>query len=367
MSGPEQSNRILLILDRCGPGEAVRSLPMARAVRAADPTAYITLLVAEQAYPLFAGDRHFDRVVKSRLYGRQPRRGLRAVVTTCILLVRIGFRFDLVLTFLWGSSMLNLIGWLVGGTRRVGYPHRFPNLLTSNLGAYGTQGDMAANVLLMQAAGIPFHEPRGRALIVSEQERADSDRLLARLGRRTQRPLVVVHTGSDWACQQWTPEGWASLADQVIGEYEVDVAFTGLVEDGDYIEEVRRSMVSESISLVGETDLRQLAAVISVARLCVSVDSVAYDIAQALGVPTLVLAGPTQPEAPIGRTLTVINQTPPDLQKSILSCQGRFPNGFCHDYTCPWAGLKNISVERVLERIGLTGALTRTEAPTPNL
>jgi len=367
MSRQEQGPRVLLILDKCGPGEAVRALPMAGAVRAAHPSADITLLVAEQAYPLVAGDHRFDRVLPSRLYGRQPRRGLSALVTAGILAARIGFRFDLVLTLLGGSTTLNLIGWLVGGKRRVGYPHRFPGLLTGSPGAYGTRGDMAANLALLEAARIPFADSLSPALVVTEPERDEARGLLARRGRHPQRPLVILHTGSDWACQQWTPERWARLADQLIRESDPDVVLTGLADDCDYIEQIRRSMTSASISLAGETNLRQLAAVISLASLCVSVDSAAHDLAQALGVPATVLAGPTLPEAPPERSLHVINQTPPELKKTILDCQDRFPNGFCHDYACPWAGMKNINVERVLAGIVQTGALTRADARTTAL
>jgi lipopolysaccharide heptosyltransferase II len=368
MPGRQEGRRILLILDKCGPGEAVRTLPMAGAVRMAHPSADITLLVAEQAYPLFAGDHRFDRVVPSRLYGRQPRRGLSGLVTAGILAARIGFRYDLVLTLLGGSTALNLIGWLVGATRRVGYPHRFPGrLLTDSPRGYGTQGDIAANLKLLAVAGIPFPDQLLPALVLGEAEREQARGLLAQRGRRAQRPLVVLNTGSDWACQQWTPERWARLADQLIRQSDPDIVLTGLADDRDYIEQIRRGMTSASISLAGETDLRQLAAVISLASLCVSVDSAAHDLAQALGVPATVLAGPTVPEAPPTRSLNVINQTSPGHQKTILGCQDQFPNGFCHNYACPWAGMTNISVERVLAGIAQTGALTRADASTTAL
>jgi ADP-heptose:LPS heptosyltransferase len=337
---------------------------MAGAVRAAHPLAEITLLVAEEAYPVFAADRRFNRVLASRLYGRRPRRGLGALLTTGILAARIGFGFDLVLILLWGSTTLNLIGWLVGGKRRVGYPHRYPGLVTSSLEAYGHSGDIAANLVLLEAAGIPLPDGRGPALVVGEAERVEARGLLARRGRHPHRPLVVVHTGSDWACQQWLPERWARLADRLVAIHDADVVFTGLASEAAYVEQIQSQMDSPSISIAGQTSLLQLAAVLSLASLCVSVDSAGHDLAQALGVPATVLAGPTLPEAPLGRPLHVVNQTPPELQKAILDCQGRFPNGFCHNYACPWAGLRNISVERVLERITRSGVLTPADALT---
>lgn len=350
-----RTTNILLILDRCGPGEAIRASPMLGAVRAAHPAARISLLVGEQAYPLFAEDRRFDKVTCSTLYGRRPRSlpRLRALLTACELIVRLGLNYDLVITFLWGSSWLNAISRLVGRGARIGYAHRFPGFLTSSLRAYGSHGDIHANLRLLEAAGVPPPDERSPALVVEGEAAAAASRLLGDRGWRAGRRLVVMHSGSDWACQQWLPERWADLADRVIDQHDADVVFTGLASDTAYVEQIRSRMTSPSVSMAGETSLSQLAAVMSLASFCVTVDSVGHDMAQALGVPTTVLAGPTRPEAPAGRRLRLVNRTPDELQRTILDCQGRFPLGFCHDYSCPWAGLQHISVDMAAREIAL--------------
>ncbi len=348
--------RILLILDRCGPGEALRVSPMLGAVRTAHPSALITLLVSEQAYPLFGGDPRFDRVLPSGLYshGGQRLRKLRSLLTAGRLAIRLGLRYDLVITFLWGTSLLNAIGRVTGRKRRVGYSHRFASLLTSDPGVYGGHGDVAANLALLDAAGIARPNAESPGLVVSQSEKASAQSLLADRGRRPQRPMVVIHPGSDWACQQWLADRWAQIADRIVDEHDADIVFTGLPRE--------RKSSSTSISIVGETSLRRLAAVVSEASLCVSIDSAAHDIAQALGVPAVVLAGPTIPEAPTERSLHMINRTPPQNRKTIVQCQGRFPLGICQDHTCPFAGLKNISVDRVWDVIVQMGCLSPTPA-----
>ncbi len=362
MPGQETNRRILLILDRCGLGEALRVSPMLGAVRAAHPSAFITLLVSEQAYPLFLDDGRFDRVLPSDMYGRRRRRmpRLRVLVAAGRLAVRLGFREDLVITFLWGTNVLNAIGWVAGRHRRIGYRHRFAGLLTSGLVGYGAEGDVPANLALLKAAGIPPPDARSPALVVGQAEQATARQLLASGGRRPQRPLVVMHPGSDWACQQWLPERWAQLADRIGDQRDADIVFTGLADERDYIQQIQDRMTSTSISIAGETSLLQLAAVISQAGLCVSVDSAAHDLAQALGVPAVVLAGPTMPESPTGRPLHLINRTLPQNRGTILGCQARFPLGLCHDYSCPFAGLKNISVDRVLDAMAGSGCFPTT-------
>ena len=57
------------------------------------------------------------------------------------------------------------------------------------------------------------------------------------------------------------------------------------------------------------------------------------------------------------RSLNVLNRTPLRNRQTIVRCQDRFPLGVCHDYSCPFAGLKNISVDRVLDVIARSGGI----------
>jgi ADP-heptose:LPS heptosyltransferase len=326
---------------------------MLGAVKAAHPKATITVLVSENAYPFFVDDNRFDIVVSSDLYGRRPRKlpRLRKLAAAARLAARLGFGYDLVITFLGGTGVLNLIAWAVGRKRRIGYPHRYLRILTSGPSAYGDKGDFAANLALLEAAGISRPDGESPALLLNSAQRLAAKRLLAARGRIAQRPLIVFHSGSDWACQQWLPDRWAQLADRIIARYGSDIVFTGAAAENSYIEQIRRHMALPSISIAGETTLLGLAAVIAEAALCVAVDSAAHDLAQALGIPAVAIAGPTMPEAPEGRSLHVVNRMLPEIRKTVLDCQGRFPLGLCHDYSCPLAGLKNVSVDRVLEEV----------------
>ena len=349
--------RILLIVDHCGPGEALRVSPLLGAVRADHPSARITLLVSENAYPLFAGDGRFDRVVASDLYRRTSRRArrLRTLAGAARLAARLGFGYDLVIVFLWGTTALNALARVVGRRRAIAYRHHLGALLANGPAEYGTDGDIAAGLALLAEAGIRFRPHDTPALTVADRDRTYARDLMDTHGRRPGRPLVVMHPGSDWACQQWLHERWAQLADGIARQHDADLAFTGVAAEHEFIEKIRARIGSPSMSLAGQTTLPQLAAVIAQADLCVSVDSAAHDIAQALRVPAVVLAGPTAPDAPAGRALRVVNATPVPHRATILSCQARFPAGFCFDYSCPFAGLRRISVERVEQAIEASG------------
>ena len=170
-------------------------------------------------------------------------------------------------------------------------------------------------------------------------------------------PFVVLHPGSDWACQQWPVERWAGLADELIESRGLAVALTGSSGEREYVEQIRSRMRSPATSFAGKTSLGEVEALLAHATLCICVDSAVRDLARAAGVETLVLAGhPATTGAqrtadPLSR-LVVLSRTPASLQASIDSCKdGFYRYGQCHDTSCPMSGLRDIAVADVLAAV----------------
>ncbi len=356
------AGRILLVMEHCGVGDALRLSFAPSAVREACPTAEIVLVVAAEALGVFEHFRLCDRIVPSRLFepAAHSRLGLRVKKLRELLAIvwKVGLGYDLVIIFGGGSRVLSILAWLVGRGRRIGYAPGSPRWLTSRLGPIDPQGDpVSQNLELLRAAGI---EP-GRAapiLRYTPQDEAAASHLLKEKG--VSRSLVVLHPGSDWACQQWLPERWSQLADQLAVRWGADIVFTGLLRERGYIEAIQGQMRARSTCLAGQTTLHQLAALLSLARLCVCVDSAVFEVTQAVGVPTVVLAGATDP-AGAGRdglAPVVVNRTPAELRASITVSKEQkkdmaWLNGrwFCFDYACPMAGLRDVSVADVLQAV----------------
>lgn len=356
----QMPTRILVILDNCGPGDALRISFGLRAIREGYPEAHITLLAGEQVLGVVEHSRLVDRLVMSRLYEKRSeplvRMRLKKMNELIRLPLRTGIRYDLVITLGWGTTLLNVLGRVLG-RHRVGYANAFPWLLTSKLGRYdfSSQASMISQQCeLLAAAGVSrFSSPP--PVIHTAIESAVVECLLQEARKLADSPsLVVLHPGSDWACQQWLSERWALLADRLVASYGVDVLFTGLESERSYIDAIRGRMRAPSTSLAGRTTLAQLGALLARAQLCVCVDSAVYELALAAGIPVVVLAGPSdtlQPFTDQHRSL-VINKTPTDLKEAIFkSKETKDMYGGCLNYDCPMAGLRDIQITDVLKAI----------------
>ena len=370
--------RLLLVLDDCGPGDALVVDFCLDAVLRAHPDAEADLLVGERAAVVFARDNRFARVITSRLYEQRSRRRsvlvVRKVCEAVLLAMRLGRRYDLAVTFYWGTTLLNLLArWATRGLS-LGFANAWPRLLDSRLGRYPKGGNALEQATRLLAAVGLEAKPATPAPRIAEVDARRAVELLEQNGLAESSRLAVLHPGSDWACQQWLPDRWAELADRLAGELGVDVVFTGVTGEGAYIEDIRQRMRSQSVSLAGATSVPELATLLGRSALCVCVDSLTFEVAQAAGTAVVVLAGQSRTDAAgagAGPRI-VLNRTTPELRAAILACKLSFEKasqGGCLHYGCPMAGLRDIEVEDVMAAaqriwVGRTQAGVRVAGPT---
>jgi heptosyltransferase-2 len=151
---------------------------------------------------------------------------------------------------------------------------------------------------LVHALGAP-NGPLEPRLVVADASVATARTLLTSAGWDGRRPLVVFAPGAAYGtAKRWWPSHFARLAADLIdgaGAHVIligsaaDAATTSAVRDG--VPERLRPLVSD---LAGRTSLDVLAAILHLARACVSNDSGAMHVAAAVGVPLAALFGPTR-------------------------------------------------------------------------
>jgi len=102
---------------------------------------------------------------------------------------------------------------------------------------------------------------------------------------------IVIIPSTRWPTKRWPEEGFARLIEHL----PLPCVIAGSGEDRPLAERISGLSRGEAINICGETDLKELSALISDARVVVSPDTGPMHIAVALGVPVVALFGPTDP------------------------------------------------------------------------
>jgi heptosyltransferase-2 len=303
-------------------GDSVMTVPALRELRRLLPDAHVTLAVRSWAEGLFAEADFIDDLM---IYDRQ---GLGAVIQQ----VRKWRRrsFDLAVLF-QNAFEAALIPALARVPFRIGYQTDGRRLLLTNsipLPEWRSSKheifyylNIVAEIerLLTGRETILGKRP-DCTLNISERRQTAGRELLRVNGVRDGRPLVALCPGSiNSRAKRWPADRYAALADQFIEEMETDVLLIGSQDELDVSLEVSRLMRNKPVMLTAKSDLAQAVSVLSLVDLLVTNDTGPAHIAAALGRPTLVIFGPTNPltTRPFSSTAEIVRR-PPDCAPCML-------------------------------------------------
>ena len=306
-------------------GDAVMTIPALRELRHLFPKAHITLATRSWAKGLFAGAEFIDELQV------HDGSGLRSVVQQ----VREWRKRSFDLAVLFPNSLETaLVASLARVPVRIGYATEGRQaLLTHALGLpewrnskhevfYYLQIVAELEWLIKREQTFLDTQPDGSLDISSGRKAAARDFLRAHgvgsLGDG--RVLVALCPGSiNSRAKRWPAERYAELADLLIEELQAEVMLIGSAAEADVSQEVSRQMRNQPVMLTGQTDLAELVAILSQVDLLVTNDTGPAHIASALGRPTLVIFGPTNPltTRPFSSDGEIVRQ-PPDCAPCML-------------------------------------------------
>jgi heptosyltransferase-2 len=302
-------------------GDSVMTVPALRALRRVLPEAKITLVARPSAVGIFADADFVDEIL---IY---KRKNLFSVVGQ----VREWRRrkFDLAVLF-QNAFEAALIPFLAGVPLRLGYatesrqallthPLALPDWRSSRHEVFYYLYLVTALEQLTAGASTICESDPDCSLEISEKRRAEASKLLHAHGVRKGEPVVALCPGSiNSRAKRWPADAYAALADRLIDSRR-QVLLIGSAEELDVTREVTSRMQQQPIVLTGKTSLDQITAVLSLVDLVVTNDTGPAHIAAALGRPTLVMFGPTnplttRPFAPVAEIL----RHPPDCAPCML-------------------------------------------------
>jgi ADP-heptose:LPS heptosyltransferase len=124
-------------------------------------------------------------------------------------------------------------------------------------------------------------------------------KLLAAHNVRREELTVVIHVGTseNFSERRWQTVRYAELADRLITQFRMKIAFTGLPDESYLVRETLSLMNCKDagIDVSGHLAFSDYFALIAVAELVISADTAAIHLASALDVPVVGLYGPNIP------------------------------------------------------------------------
>jgi heptosyltransferase-2 len=133
------------------------------------------------------------------------------------------------------------------------------------------------------------------SLSISESRKSEASELLRSYGVTEEKSVVAICPGSiNSRAKRWPAESYAALADRLIEDGR-QVVLIGSKDEIDVTNDVTNRMRRRPVVLTGRTTLDQITAVMALVDLVITNDTGPAHIAAALGCPTIVIFGPTNP------------------------------------------------------------------------
>lgn len=330
-------------------GDAVMTMPALRALRLANRTSHIALLVKPWVAPLFEKDPNIDEII---LYSASHA-GFSGKIRLSKALRRHGFCAALLFQNAFDAA---LIAMLSGIPERIGYSRDMRGFLLTTAVPFDVLTKRLHHIdyylNLLDIAGLPTTKSMPWMYLQLEERLAARDVL-----RALKRPVVAVNPGATYgSSKRWHPWKFAEVAKKVIEDIQGSVVVLGGPAETAIADEIceavsgslPHALYSERVLCVaGKTNLRQLAALISECDLLVTNDSGPMHMGYAVGTPVVAVFGSTSADhtGPVGGGYRIV--------KKNIDCAP------CFERTCRRGDLKCmdlIAPDEVFEAVkSLTG------------
>ena len=333
---PDDARILLVRLSALG--DCLHALPLLAAMRRALPGATFGWAIQSAGYELLRGHPDVDRF---HLFPRGEGLGWpRALLAFREELRRERYHAVVDVQGLFKSG---LAAWLSGAPLRVGFrgvSSREGNSLFINRGIEPASSHVVDRSLEL-LAGLEIEPPPKIEWPMPSYDFDDSLKSFMEDSGLVPGEYVVVNPGTTWVTKHWPAESFAELAVKLLDRVQRPILLTWGTESERWLCEVIRNQAPECVA-APPTSLRELAALISGARLVVANDTGPLHLAVALGVRTVALHGATDSSrtGPYGATHVAIEREP------------RLPCQPCNAKVCSrgdLACLRDLPVDRVLD------------------
>ena len=296
------SHARILIVRLSAIGDVLHATSVVHNLRRLAPDAEITWLASPPASLLLENNPDIDRLL---VWDRRPidKAGARLDLRTCwrelkkAKAVLAPYTFDIALD-LQGLFLTGILTRLSKAPRRIGIHERHegnPLFMTEMAPDIPDPHKIRRYYTALAPLGFGAETfwP-GPVLVLPPELQTFAATFWAAHGIDTKRPILMVCVRTTWPDKNWPPAYFGEALNAVPAH--VQIVFSGAKNDAPFIEEARAKLQRPSLSIAGETNLLELAALFKSSALLFTGDTGPLYIAEAVGTRTLSLWGPTMPE-----------------------------------------------------------------------
>jgi len=274
-------------------GDCVLTLPMVNRIKDRYPDSTITWAIESPTQKLLAGHRAVDEfLVVPKRWMKQP---------SCWFDLRRQFRqrnFDIAIDP-QGITKSAMLGWLSGAKTRIGVKGKWGRELSpwlNNRLVEPSESHLADRSLelLSQIEGFgetPDEARYGFPLDPAAVEFCQTFLNESQLGR-----FAVINPGASWASKRWDNQRFGEVGSSLFRRQGIRSVITWAGAEEESMAAEIASVDSDALVIAPQTNLPQLAALLSLATLFIGCDTGPLHIAAAVGTPCVGLYGTTLPQ-----------------------------------------------------------------------
>ncbi len=289
-AGSRQYKRILIVrTDRMG--DVILSTPVIKALRDAYPQAYLAMVVKPYTKVIVEGNPNLDEAI---LYDKDYKeKNWVAAFGFSRALAKNKFDLAIVLN---PSNRSNLIPFLAGIPKRIGYGRKLGFLLTDrvkDLKYQGKKHEIEYNLDLVRALGI---EPRDKNTFmpISPESEIWVEEVFKKENIFPSDKLAVINPAASDNSKMWPQERYAQVADK-LSDKGLKIIILGSPKDQEIADGVIKNLHCQYINMVGNNNISQAASLLRRSSLFVSSDTGPMHLASSLGIPVIAILGRSQP------------------------------------------------------------------------
>ncbi len=280
--------RILVVrTDRIG--DVLLSTPVVEGLRLKFPGAYIAMLASGQTKEILEGNPFLNDVLvdageKASLLAQR----LKAKKFDAAVLLHPTPRLA------WALSRAKIP--IRVGTGYRGYSFLFTKRVYEHRQT-AKRHELEYNLTLAEVLGAPLKDPEPKILL-SPEDREWAKERLAKAGVKEGEKFVGIHPGSGGTARDWRPEKFGELGERIQKELGARAIVTGVEAEKALADIVASKMSRAPVMIIGETTLKQLAAVLEREAAFVSNSTGPMHLAAAVGTPVVVMFPPIKACSP---------------------------------------------------------------------